>query len=92
LARKCSGTLQIPKELHLILFADYIDFLAYRKLVKLNLKYEAKIKELKSKVATLEKQLGKKKAKAEDDSPKRYRGKSKPKEKVEKLIASKSVL
>ena len=62
------------------------------KLVKLNLKYEAKIKELKSKVATLEKQLGKKKAKAEDDSPKRYRGKGKPKEKVEKLIASKSVL
>ena len=40
------------------------------KLVKLNLKYEAKIKELKSKVATLEKQLGKKKAKAEDNSPK----------------------
>ena len=32
------------------------------KLVKLNLKYEAKIKELKTRIATLEKQLGKKKS------------------------------
>ena len=64
------------------------------KLVKLNLKYEAKIKELKTRVATLEKLLDKKKTKDEnaDDTPKRYRGKGKPKEKVEKLIASKSSL
>ena len=64
------------------------------KLVKLNLKYEAKIKELKTRVATLEKLLDKKKTKDEnaDDTPKRYRGKGKPKEKVEKLIASKSTL
>ena len=65
------------------------------KLVKLNLKYEAKIKELKTRVSTLEKQLAKKKSKednAGDDTPKRYRGKGKPKEKVEKLIASKSSL
>ena len=64
------------------------------KLVKLNLKYEAKIKELKTRVATLEKLLDKKKTKDEnaDDPPKRYRGKGKPKEKVEKLIASKSAL
>ena len=62
-----------------------------RKLVKLNLKYEAKIKELKTRIATLEKQLGKKKAKEDaDDEPKR--GKGKPKEKVEKLIASNTVL
>ena len=66
------------------------------KLVKLNLRYEAKIKELKTRVSTLEKQLAKKKKSKEDnagdDTPKRYRGKSKPKEKVEKLIASKSSL
>ena len=65
------------------------------KLVKLNLRYEAKIKELKTRVSTLEKQLAKKKSmedNAGDDTPKRYRGKSKPKEKVEKLIASKSSL
>ena len=65
------------------------------KLVKLNLRYEARIKELKTRVSTLEKQLAKKKSKednAGDDTPKRYRGKSKPKEKVEKLIASKSSL
>ena len=63
------------------------------KLVKLNLKYEAKIKELKTRIATLEKQLGKKKAKEDaDDEPKKHRGKGKPKEKVEKLIASNTVL
>jgi len=65
------------------------------KLVKLNLRYEAKIKELKTRVSTLEKQLAKKKSKEDlvgSDTPKRYRGKSKPKEKVEKLIASKSSL
>ena len=64
------------------------------KLVKLNLKYEAKIKELKIRVATLEKLLDKKKATDEnaDVTPTRYRGKGKPKEKVEKLIASKSSL
>lgn len=63
------------------------------KLVKLNLRYETKIKELKKRVETLEKELGKKKPKADDDvTPKRYRGKSKPKEKVGKLIASKSAL
>lgn len=64
------------------------------KLVRLNLKYEAKIKELKTRVATLEKLLDKKKAKDEnaEDTPKRYRGKGKPKEKVEKIIASKSAL
>ena len=55
------------------------------KLVKLNLKYEAEI--------NLEKQLGKKKAKEDaDDEPKKHRGKGKPKEKVEKLIASNTVL
>lgn len=63
------------------------------KLVKLNLKYEAKIKELKTRIATLEKQLGKKKAKEDAvDEPKKHRGKGKPKEKVEKLIASNTVL
>ena len=63
------------------------------KLVKLNLKYEAKIKELKTRIATPEKQLGKKKAKEDaDDEPKKHRGKGKPKEKVEKLIASNTVL
>ena len=65
------------------------------KLVKLNLRYEAKIKELKTRVSTLEKQLAKKKSKEDnacDDTPKRHRGKSKPKKKVEKLIASKSSL
>lgn len=61
-------------------------------LVKLNLKYEAEIAELKSKVANLEKKLKKKAKAADDDAPKRYRGKGKPKEKVEKLIASKHVL
>ena len=63
------------------------------KLVKLNLKYEAKIKELKTRIATLEKQLGEKKAKEDaDNEPKKHRGKGKPKEKVEKLIASNTVL
>lgn len=63
------------------------------KLVKLNLKYEAKIKELKTRIATLEKQLGKKKAKEDAvDEPKKHRGKGKPKEIVEKLIASNTVL
>ena len=63
------------------------------KLVKLNLKYEAKIKELKTRIATHEKQLCKKKAKEDaDDEPKKHRGKGKPKEKVEKLIASNTVL
>ena len=53
----------------------------------------AKIKELKTRIATLEKQLGKKKAKEDaDDEPKKHRGKGKPKEKVEKLIASNTVL
>ena len=56
-------------------------------LVKLNLKYEAKIAELKSKVSSLQKQLAKKKAKeeeAESDTPKRMRGKGKPRETVKK--------
>ena len=65
------------------------------KLVKLNLKYEAKIKELKTRIATLEKLLAKKNGKEDDadnDTPKKYRGKGNPKEKVEKLIASNTVL
>lgn len=53
----------------------------------------SELQELKTRSATLEKQLGKKKAKEDaDDEPKKHRGKGKPKEKVEKLIASNTVL